>query len=208
MTAITQQTGERKSFSRDEVGALLRSVITTVESEKHPSAAKIYNELSALAHYIEQTRADLAKSQPGEISSRHIPMATDELDAVVGATAEATNAIMDSCEKIENVCAALTDPEAKNALTESVTRIYEACGFQDITGQRITKVVGTLKHIEEKVAHILKAVEGGGETAADRPAEEDTRKDDARLLNGPQMPGKGVDQDEIDRLLAAFDNNP
>ena len=44
-------------------------------------------------------------------------------------------------------------PAAK--LQDAVTRIYEACSFQDITGQRITKVVTTLKVIEEKVAHII-----------------------------------------------------
>ncbi len=40
-------------------------------------------------------------------------------------------------------------------LQDATTRIYEACSFQDITGQRITKVVATLKTIERKVAHII-----------------------------------------------------
>lgn len=203
MTLSVQKNTEKKSFSRDEVASLLRSVITTVENEKHPSASKIYSELSALAQYIEQTRAELARSQPGEIASKHIPTATDELDAVVDATAEATDAIMDTCEKIEAIGAKLNEPE-KAALTDAVTRIYEACSFQDITGQRITKVVNTLKHIEEKVARILCAVEGNGGPAS-TAGEDDERQGDARLLNGPQLPGNGVAQDEIDRLLAAFD---
>ena len=50
-------------------------------------------------------------------------------------------------------------------LQDATTRIYEACGFQDITGQRITKVVATLKAIERKVAQIV-ATFGGASTGA------------------------------------------
>ena len=45
------------------------------------------------------------------------------------------------------------EPAAK--LQDATTRIYEACSFQDITGQRITKVVAALKAIEAKVAQIV-----------------------------------------------------
>ena len=85
----------------------------------------------------------------------------------------------------------------------AVTRIYEACSFQDITGQRITKVVRTLKSIEDRIAAIVA-------TFADRaPGTEDAPRappqDRPSLLNGPQLPGNGVDQAEIDRLLASLD---
>ena len=49
-------------------------------------------------------------------------------------------------------------------------KIFEACNFQDLTGQRITKVVGTLKFIE---THIVRMMEiwGGLEAFKDIEAE-------------------------------------
>src|SRR5690606_621227 len=104
-------------------------------------------------------KAEIAALRPDEIRSRHLPTATDELDAVVGATEQATNSILEAVEVIETLVGEMT-PEAGKQITEAVTRVYEACNFQDITGQRITKVVKALQHIEQKVDGLL-AVFGG-----------------------------------------------
>ena len=76
-------------------------------------------------------------------------------------------------------------------------RIYEACSFQDITGQRIAKIVATLQVIEAKVAHI-RAV-ASEPTRHHEPEAEPQRPD---LLNGPQLPEAAMGQADIDRLLA------
>ena len=53
------------------------------------------------------------------------------------------------------------DTAAYKALVdEKMMVIFEACSFQDITGQRIAQVVETLQHIEQRVARfaeVLKA---------------------------------------------------
>jgi chemotaxis protein CheZ len=82
-------------------------------------------------------------------------------------------------------------------------KIFEACSFQDITGQRISKVVGTLREIEGAVDKLLNLF-GPGD-ADPLPEMEDTRSEDEQLLNGPQLDGQGVSQDDIDKLLAEFD---
>ncbi len=96
-------------------------------------------------------------------------------------------------------------------MQDVVTRIYEACSFQDLTGQRITKVVTTLKTIEKKVAHIIDVFQPDpngerGEAVAvarkEPPPPEDAA---ASLLNGPQLPANAMDQSDIDALLASFD---
>jgi chemotaxis protein CheZ len=88
-----------------------------------------------------------------------------------------------------------------------VTRVYEACNFQDITGQRITKVVKALQHIEQKVDGLL-AIFGDGLHLATGEGREgsDLSRDEAdrKLLNGPQLPDDASTQDEIDKLLADF----
>lgn len=81
-------------------------------------------------------------------------------------------------------------------------KIFEACSFQDITGQRIRKVVRTLTDIEERVGHLISLL---GDKAAGTGDNEDKRVGDARLLNGPQLPPQAVSQDEIDKLLAELD---
>jgi chemotaxis protein CheZ len=101
-------------------------------------------------------------------------------------------------------------PEDAAVMQDVVTRIYEACSFQDITGQRITKVVTTLKAIEAKVAHIMDVFQPdtkGERIEAVSTDRKDTSSPDptASLLNGPQLPTNAMDQSDIDALLASFD---
>jgi chemotaxis protein CheZ len=94
--------------------------------------------------------------------------------------------------------------EFKEELINCTTKIYEACNFQDITGQRITKVVMTLKHIDTKVGALLTALGdelGPTKIGDDTMVQQPPHDNPASLLNGPQLPGRGVDQDHIDRLL-------
>ncbi len=190
-------------FDRQEVVKIIRSVMETIDSDN--PVTKIYDQLDGLAQYIENARHEIAQTNPDEINNKHIPTATDELDAVVGATEEATGSIMDACDAISDVAANL-DGEAQEQITDHITKIYEACSFQDITGQRITKVVKALQHIESKVGEILNAL--GDEVGAVSRTEtvEEEKSEDEKLLNGPALPDSGgIDQDEIDRLLAEFD---
>ena len=114
---------------------------------------------------------------------------------------EVLAAVMPGCEKLELVGEEMTDGAQKDAVFEAVTNIYEACGFQDITGQRISKVVNTLRHIETQVSMIVDAV--GLEVGVSNLDSDKT--DDEKLLNGPQMQSQAINQDDIDALLASFD---
>lgn len=194
-----------KPLTREEVTEIIQAVCATMEGDVSVTDLKLYGELQSLARYIQHAKQEIAAIRPDEISSSHIPSATDELDAVVGATEEATNQIMDACDAISDI-ATRVDSESGAALTQSVTSIFEACNFQDITGQRITKVVKTLKHIETKVEALLRAF--GDEVEKATQAASATSGDldfDSKLLNGPQLPSNAIDQDEIDKLLASFD---
>jgi chemotaxis protein CheZ len=149
---------------------------------------------------IANTKSEIAALRVDDITDHDIPFATDELDAIVEHTAHATDAILESCEMLDEVSATVSG-EPATKLQAATTKIYEACSFQDITGQRITKVVTTLKTIEGKVAHIINtfgSTSGGKRVAVDRVAS------DADLLNGPQLPAHAMDQSDIDKLLADF----
>lgn len=197
------------SFERDQVVKIINSVISKVEHSGDDSTNLIFKELQDLQKIIEEARAEIGSARPADISEKHIPTATDELDAVVGATAEATGTIMDCCEVIQEKAGEAG--EAGNAIMDETMKIFEACSFQDITGQRITKVVKTLKDIEVKVAKLMDilgtqipgAPDDGSAAAAGE--EEDTRSVEEKLLNGPQLPGNAISQDDIDKLLEEFE---
>src|SRR5689334_3527501 len=133
-------------MDRAQIAEIVQSVVVTLSGDITREDLSLHHELESLAKYIESARAEIAALRPDEINDRHLPSATDELDAIVGATEEATGIILDSMEKIEAVVSTLSG-ESATTIADNVTRVYEACNFQDITGQRITKVVKTLKQI-------------------------------------------------------------
>ena len=169
-----------------------------------PMDSKIFRELEALVRYIHSAKQEIAALCPEEIREKHIREATDELDAIVGHTEEATGAILDAAEKIEKIASTLdVDPAMK--LAEEVTRIYEACNFQDITGQRIGKIVGALKIIEARLEALAPSLNGIAAANPGTAVDPTDARPDAHLLHGPQLTANAKSQEEIDALLKSFD---
>src|SRR5579872_306838 len=138
------------------VAEVVDAVLATMSGDLSAQETSLLGEVAELGRTIACAKSEIAALRVDDITHNHIPFATDELDAIVEHTATATNAILTSCETLDAVTAGLQgEPAAK--LQDAITRIYEACSFQDITGQRITKVVATLKAIEIKVAQIVVA---------------------------------------------------
>ncbi|MEK7661128.1 MAG: protein phosphatase CheZ [Pseudomonadota bacterium] len=163
--------------------------------------SSIGGELRYLSSYIQRTRTEIAALRPNDIKNDGIPTAGAELDAIVANTADATHKIM---EAAENVMAADTSDAAayQSFVCDKMMEIFEACSFQDITGQRVKKVVDTLAHIESRIdrfAHVM-----GVADAEVQISDKDKRKKD-QLLNGPALNGPEVAQDAID---AMFDEAP
>jgi len=195
----------RDATTPEAVAAVVEAVLVTMHGDLTQTEATLLSEVEQIGRTIAAAKQEIASLQVEDINGTFIPSATDELDAIVEATARATNEILDACETFEAVSAE-TGGEVATQLQQATTRIYEACSFQDITGQRITKIVATLKTIERRIDAIVAAfgdrVPGEPRPPA-RPAPQPLGE--AALLNGPQLPGNGVDQAEIDRLLASFD---
>ena len=104
-------------------------------------------------------RAEIEALQFGEIKRTRIPAAGRELDEVVKATEAASNTIMECAEAVLSADAA--DPATFKAMVEEkMLIVFEACAFQDIAGQRISKVLDTLAHIEARVARLADAMRG------------------------------------------------
>ncbi len=190
----------------EAVAEVVRAVLATMEGDLTATETALLGEVAELGRTIAAAKAEIAALRVHDINVNHIPSATDELDAIVAHTAEATELILETCETLDRVAGKLssdTQGELSAQLQDATTRIYEACSFQDITGQRITKVVTTLKTIEAKVAHIIAAFGDRHHDAAAEPLPEEPPVED--LLHGPQLPANAMDQTDIDKLLASFD---
>jgi len=166
-------------------------------------------ELQSMAAHIQAAKSEIAsiynKDPKLAVTDNRINSATSELDMIVASTERATSDILNAAERIMEVAGNLPPEcgEAGQVLSDQATEIFTACSFQDITGQRISKVVSTLRYIDQRVNAMIEIwgaenLPGG---VAKRDANADTRGD-AHLLNGPAMPGQGRTQDEIDALLA------
>jgi chemotaxis protein CheZ len=198
------QARERDSFiDRDMVMEVVTVVLTTMSGDLTATETSLLGEIESLGRTIAAAKEEIAALKVDDIRDRDIPFATDELDAIVQHTAVATNAILESCEMLDEVAVAVSGDTAVR-LQDAVTKIYEACSFQDITGQRITKVVTTLKAIESKVAQII--LKFGVKSESGEACDPATAviSGTVELLNGPQLPSNAMDQSDIDKLLASF----
>jgi chemotaxis protein CheZ len=196
----------------EAVAAVVREVMGTVAGALTDAEASLLAEVEELGRVIASAKAEIAALRVDEITGSHIPTATDELDAIVAHTAAATDAILETCETLDRLGAAVGGG-AGETLRHATTTIYEACGFQDITGQRITKVVAALKAIEAKVAQIVATFADRAAASPPasglkcaRPAPDAWENLPSRALeNGPQLPANAMVQSDIDALLASFD---
>lgn len=159
---------------------------------------QIYGKVELLARLIDRMKGDIGRMRQGEPGRCDLSSATDELDAVVSDSATAAGTILEAAEAMEDV-AGRCDAADRAKLQAAAAHIYEACSFQDLSGQRITKVVRALRQVESGLQLLLRTFGGPHPEPANGAP-----KGDAALLNGPQLPSKAQSQDEIDALLASF----
>ena len=220
--ALLEQSQKGDMIPAEEVWKLLDSV-KEMFGEKpdgvHGQSSQLYHELGELAKFINGAKKELQEVKASNIADEHLPNATNHLDAIVQMTEAATSRIMDECDQVTNAHSTLRDrlmaaeppidpntlasvEDALNEAQAATTHIFEACNFQDITVQRIQKVIKALQEIERQV---LRMVVVFGLVENQSKLDEATKQElteDAALLQGPQLAGQGLEQDDIDAILA------
>lgn len=165
----------------------------------------VESELKSLSKALEETKREIAGLRYSAVHGDRIVTMSHQLDAIVDATEEATNNILASAEvmdsdiqRLQKVASTEDEIVTLESLSDEVIKIFEACNFQDLTGQRVTKVVETLKHVEARVDAMIKCL--GGDAAAFEnlvePEESDTIE-----LEGPKREGEGISQADIDSMF-------
>lgn len=161
-----------------------------------PSA--MVRELLDIADYIANLRDAIALLRANELTRDRLPMVHEELGEVVAATAGATNSIMGNAEAI---LALPESPGYRAAVEAKIYDIFEACAFQDITGQRIAKVAEAMSQLEGRLSRFSSAVKARDAAGVDEAESSRRSRNEALLLNGPQVGGPATAQDAIDALF-------
>src|SRR5882724_10114235 len=154
---------------------------------------KLKVELDLIHDAINRTKREIAVLHGSSFNGEEMAKVNGELGAVVGGTEQATQQILEAAESIDQAASALS----------KVNSFFEACNFQDLTGQRISKVMTTMKFIENHINVMMDIWGGVDAIKAHVPAIVDTREGADKLLNGPKLDGDvgHASQDDIDALF-------
>jgi chemotaxis protein CheZ len=212
---------------RAQMGAPSRATVETVEQAANRELAetqalletyraqieqceKLKVELDLIHDAISRTKREIAVLHGKSFNGEEMAKVNGELGAVVGGTEQATQQILEAAESIDNAASALAKNNSldqqkilSEEIQERVVSIFEACNFQDLTGQRISKVMTTMKFIEQHINAMMDIWGGVDAIKAHAPPIVDTREGDAKLLNGPKLDGDigHASQDDIDAMF-------
>ena len=206
MVELRQVKGD---ITLQDVGGIFMNMASSLNPGESNVDKFVHEEIERLAKYIGDTKQEIFAMQTNDKAEAVIMDASAHLDEVIKHTEEATNTIMDACDKVQ-AGAAGVGGEKEAQIMDAANIIYDACAFQDITGQRIRKVIKLLQNIEERVNKI-NSLFGEAPVFLDENGQVDPSKvvlpkDDKDLLNGPQLSGQGTNQQDIDALFASLGN--
>lgn len=170
----------------------------------------LWNGVETIREAIDSTKIEIASLHAGHHSGARIDRASFELSAVVNDTEAATETILSAAEVIDGMAKRLSSELTGQQLSMAQEiracsiQIFEACNFQDITGQRISKVVNLMQFIEHHISRMIHIWGGTDEVEKVASSLNREREGDAALLNGPALATDHnvVSQDDIDSLFA------
>ncbi len=193
----------------------------TINNDLQKGLTGIYKEITSVNN---EPGADVSmnKKETEELFSE----ASEQLDAIVQTTEKATEDIMEVIEKhmdlqgkAGQLLKALKNKEiddegieklieSNNVLNNDLMELMTLLSFQDLTGQRIKRIIHALKQVQTTVFELfmstglkIKAKESAPEKAIDEIEEETQNR--MSELKGPQTK---VSQADVDDLLAELFN--
>ncbi|MCR9175358.1 MAG: protein phosphatase CheZ [Alphaproteobacteria bacterium] len=196
----------------------LRALLDGLEFERKPETGpsvgrEVRVEIARMVRQISRVKSEIASiKRTDDENDDMLSGANRQLETIISSTEEATNTIMSTTDEIEEIVkqVRMRSPEntQMNDVLEDISGrligIIEACSFQDLTGQRIVKVIQTLRFLEQRLASMIDI--WGVEAFKDVPVIGDETAggeeiDPGEILEGPAMEGEGLSQDDIDALF-------
>ena len=198
---ITEPQAPRHAEIMHELSALRAMLAAGPSRHAAGAGASRHDEIERLAaklRLIRSTIIGLEQEDAGLNGSRSPAAPTtrmaNELEAAMKGSEQATQKILAAAEEIDqaanNLSAALKDDIEQGLaqdIRDRVIAIFEACNFQDLTSQRVAKVLATLGRIERQIARAL----------------DEVTRDAAPPVHGPRLEGdRGhVSQRDVDSLF-------
>ncbi|MEH3120097.1 MAG: hypothetical protein PGN25_21540 [Methylorubrum populi] len=171
----------------------IRRIENAVTTERPDDVGRFRGDLMEMADAIARTRAEVAALSAPEQGESRLTVASEALDAIVRATERATSDILGAAEEVQEAAWTLREGGADSALCDALdrhaTQIYTACSFQDLTAQRTSRVVHTLRYLENRIASMI-GIWGSPDDAVPS-LDPDARAETAAAL----------DQNDVDRFL-------
>jgi len=199
--------GRRTVAAPDHEHVALRALAERGAEAVDATVQGLEQELALLRETLARNKQDLVLLV-GDRTDRRMARAAGELGAAIETMEKATKTILDATEAIDDSARSLGlslkqdyDRGLAQDVQEHAVKIYEACNFQDLAGQRIAKVIAILNTVEEQIAVVLERCNHMARptaTAAKKPAAGNG------LVNGPRLDGDAghADQRDIDVMFA------
>ncbi|WP_147017419.1 hypothetical protein [Methylorubrum extorquens] len=189
---LTEYARRNRNADTEVLLDAIRRIENVVTTDRPDDVGRFRGDLMEMADAIARTRAEVAALSTAEQGESRLTVASEALDAIVRATERATSDILSAAEEVQEAAWTLRetgiDSELCDALDRHATQIYTACSFQDLTAQRTSRVVHTLRYLENRIASMI-GIWGSPEDAVP-PLGEDA-----------PVPAAALDQSDVDRFL-------
>lgn len=208
---LAEYARRHRAADTDAIVSSIERLERVIKRDRHvPDIDRIKLDLADMAEAIQRTKVEIAQMQLETVEGGRFAQASNELDAIVSQTEDATETILSNTERVQEIAWTLREDGIDGALCDRLdshaTEIYTACSFQDLTGQRTRKVVTVLRYLESRIGSMMSIwgmgdvedmpVAGGSATVSPQDS-----RPDAHLLNGPALAGEGIEQSAVDDIL-------
>ncbi|AWB24155.1 hypothetical protein DA075_27465 [Methylobacterium currus] len=172
------------------IGRLENAVI----GERGPSGMeRLRYDLIEMAKAISRTKSEIAAIHTPDQDQSQLGAASEALDGIVRTTERATSDILQAAEEVQEVAWTLretgADSRVCDRLDQNATQIYTACSFQDLTAQRTSRIVNTLRYLEQRLTAMIEIW-----ASEDDPP--------APAAHRPEVRETTLDQDDVDEIVA------
>jgi chemotaxis protein CheZ len=198
--------GDLRAAVRAEVGGLFADLHRFVDRRIAELSAELHGAVQLMDYSEANLSGQLARVHEQIVGLLAAPAAATrnsglELEAVVEATEQAANQIMEAAEAIGDwLASGIRDAASVQAVAERINAIFEACTFQDLTGQRIRRAIEHLQKVETMLGGMMQDAPEG-EASAGEPVPAVIVPLHTITTSAAALVTPDLDQDEIDRLL-------
>jgi chemotaxis regulatin CheY-phosphate phosphatase CheZ len=179
------------------LGAIERLEQAVTAERQTQSMDRLRFDLVEMARAITRTKAEIASIRPADHAPSDLLVASEALDGIVRTTERATSEILEAAEHVQEAAWTLREEGANETLCDELdrraTEIYTACSFQDLTAQRVTRIVQTLRFLEGRLNAMI--------DIWGRPDEDEAPLADAPALSRDLDAEEALTQSDVDDVI-------